>query len=238
MGAADRSLAGRRGAGVTAPVTLAAPAKLTLSLRITGVRADGYHLIDAEMVSLAWADTLTITPGGNGLSADGPFAAGMPLDDTNLVARALRLAGRMIEWSPGVRGGQGLEIAREILSSGRALTRMNAIIAAQGATDFDYRQPALGTHAFDVRATTAGVVTGINNLRLARIAGLAGAPKVKTAGVDLVCRLGQAVAPGDVLYRVYAAYPADAAFAHQASDAASGYTIGAPADVPRVLTEF
>ena len=161
-----------------------------------------------------------------------------PLAPADLREKALRLAGRMIEWSPGVRGGQGLEIAREILSSGRALTRMNAIIAAQGATDFDYRQPALGTHAFDVRATTAGVVTGINNLRLARIAGLAGAPKVKTAGVDLVCRLGQAVAPGDVLYRVYAAYPADAAFADQASDAASGYTIGAPADVPRVLTEF
>lgn len=75
-------------------VAVRAPAKLTLSLRITGVRADGYHLIDAEMVSLAWADTLTITAGGSGLSADGPFAAGMPLDDTNLVARALRLAGR------------------------------------------------------------------------------------------------------------------------------------------------
>ena len=29
----------------------AAPAKLTLSLRITGVRDDGYHLIDAEMVT-------------------------------------------------------------------------------------------------------------------------------------------------------------------------------------------
>ena len=35
-----------------------APAKLTLSLRITGVRADGYHLVDAEMVSLDLADTL------------------------------------------------------------------------------------------------------------------------------------------------------------------------------------
>ena len=43
----------------TAPhrVTLVAPAKLTLSLRITGVRDDGYHLIDAEMVSLDLADT-------------------------------------------------------------------------------------------------------------------------------------------------------------------------------------
>lgn len=75
-------------------VVVAAPAKLTLSLRITGVRDDGYHLIDAEMVSLAWGDTLTITPGGHDLSADGPFAAGMPLDDGNLVAKALRLAER------------------------------------------------------------------------------------------------------------------------------------------------
>jgi 4-diphosphocytidyl-2-C-methyl-D-erythritol kinase len=74
---------------------VAAPAKLTLSLRITGRRDDGYHLIDAEMVSLDWADTLTITPGGAGLSADGPFAAGMPLDHTNLVAKALLLADRV-----------------------------------------------------------------------------------------------------------------------------------------------
>ena len=75
-------------------VTVAAPAKLTLELRITGVRDDGYHLIDAEMVSLAWADTLTIDPEGQGLTADGAFAAGMPVDDNNLVAKALKLAGR------------------------------------------------------------------------------------------------------------------------------------------------
>jgi 4-diphosphocytidyl-2-C-methyl-D-erythritol kinase len=75
-------------------VRLTAPAKLTLTLRVTGVRDDGYHLIDAEMVTLAWADTLTIDPAGHGLSADGPFAAGMPLDERNLVAKALRLVGR------------------------------------------------------------------------------------------------------------------------------------------------
>ncbi len=42
---------------------LVAPAKLTLSLRITGVRADGYHLIDAEMVSLDLFDTVDIGTG-------------------------------------------------------------------------------------------------------------------------------------------------------------------------------
>ena len=74
--------------------TLDAPAKLTRTLRITGVRDDGYHLIDAEMVALELCDRLTVEPGADGLSADGPFAAGMPLDQTNLVARALQLAAR------------------------------------------------------------------------------------------------------------------------------------------------
>ena len=67
-----------------------APAKLTLSLRITGVRADGYHLIDAEMVSLDLADTLEIEPGKGvlvGASADID-----PAD--NLITRALALVGR------------------------------------------------------------------------------------------------------------------------------------------------
>lgn len=77
---------------------LAAPAKLTLSLRITGRRGDGYHLIDAEMVTLELADELTVTPRGSRpdlvLTASGPFAEGMPLDDTNLIARALDAVGQ------------------------------------------------------------------------------------------------------------------------------------------------
>ncbi|MEO7429152.1 MAG: 4-(cytidine 5'-diphospho)-2-C-methyl-D-erythritol kinase, partial [Acidimicrobiales bacterium] len=69
-----------------------APAKLTRSLRITGVRADGLHLIDAEMVSVDLADLLTFS-GGDGLVLVGA-APDVPVDDTNLVRRALALAGR------------------------------------------------------------------------------------------------------------------------------------------------
>ena len=74
--------------------TLAAHAKLTLSLRVTGVRADGYHLIDAEMISLHLADTLRIDPQGSGITVTGPFAQGVPTTSDNLVAKALALAGR------------------------------------------------------------------------------------------------------------------------------------------------
>ncbi len=73
-------------------VVVVAPAKLTLSLRVTGVRPDGYHLIDAEMVSVDLCDTLTFAD-GDGLTVTGVPIPGGPSDD-NLVTKALRAVGR------------------------------------------------------------------------------------------------------------------------------------------------
>lgn len=70
-----------------------APAKLTVSLRITGVRPDGFHLIDAEMVSIDLCDELRFAA-GDGLEVIGATGLAVPADDDNLVRRALRLAGR------------------------------------------------------------------------------------------------------------------------------------------------
>ena len=74
-------------------VELFAPAKLTLDLRVTGVRPDGYHLIDAEMVTLDLGDTLEVDPAGEGLVvvADGRSRPGA---EDDLVVRAMRLVGR------------------------------------------------------------------------------------------------------------------------------------------------
>lgn len=74
--------------------TVPAPAKLTVSLRITGVRDDGYHLLDAEMVSLDLADTLVFEPRRTGLTVTGPYREGVPTGPDNLVARALALTGQ------------------------------------------------------------------------------------------------------------------------------------------------
>lgn len=76
------------------PVTVDAPAKLTLSLRITGVRDDGYHLIDAVMVSLDLADTLVIGPGDELVVETAATGLDVPASDDNLVRRALEAAGR------------------------------------------------------------------------------------------------------------------------------------------------
>ena len=75
-------------------ILLEAPAKLTLSLRVAGVREDGFHLIDAEMVTLNLVDKVRITPNEDGLNFDGPFSSGISTDSSNLVNRALALVGR------------------------------------------------------------------------------------------------------------------------------------------------
>ena len=74
-----------------------AHAKLTLSLKMTGLRDDRYHLIDAEMVSLDLADTLSFDEGDGLTLVTESTAAGalaVTLGDDNLVRRALRHVGR------------------------------------------------------------------------------------------------------------------------------------------------
>ena len=161
-----------------------------------------------------------------------------PRAPIDLRQKALRLAGRLIECDPDVRGGDGFAIARDILDSGRALSRMNAIIEAQGSRSFDPNAPRLGALSFEVRADASGVVAGIDNVQIARIARLAGAPKVPGAGLDLLRKLGHAVAAGDLLYRVHADFPADLEFARQACERASGFTIGGADAQPHVFVEF
>ncbi|MDQ3354062.1 MAG: 4-(cytidine 5'-diphospho)-2-C-methyl-D-erythritol kinase, partial [Actinomycetota bacterium] len=75
-----------------APVVLA-PAKLTCSLRVTGRRPDGYHEIDAEMLTLDLADELTFTDGDH-LEVVGSSGLAVSEGDDNLVRRALTVLGR------------------------------------------------------------------------------------------------------------------------------------------------
>ena len=51
-------------------VNVLAPAKLTVSLRVTGLRADGYHELESEMVTLSLADELDLDEGGASLAVD------------------------------------------------------------------------------------------------------------------------------------------------------------------------
>ncbi len=123
----------------TEAVRLLAPAKLTLSLRITGTRPDGYHLIDAEMVTLDLCDEIIVHPSSQtsveivpAPAAHGHGAAApdwdIPTDGSNLVVRALELAGRTAHVEirkripPGAGLGGGSADAAAVLRWGNCLT--------------------------------------------------------------------------------------------------------------------
>ena len=134
----------------------------------------------------------------------------------DLRQKALRLAGRVIEFDPDVRGGDGFAIARDILDSGRALAQDEPDHRCAGPAAVRLAAPPVAPLSFEVvgaarrrghrRSTTCA---------LARIAQLAGAPKVPGAGVDLLRRLGDAVTAGEPLYRVHARFEADLDFARR-----------------------
>ena len=153
----------------------------------------------------------------------------------DLKQKALRLAGRILEFDPDVRGGQGYSIARDILEDGRALKKMNEIINEQGNINYNFDPAQL---SIEVIAKQNGVVTKIDNLQLAKIASRAGAPMDKHAGVDLNKKLGDAVNKGDVLYRIYAEFPADFKFAQTLANENNGYNIGSANEIIQPYMEI
>ena len=157
---------------------------------------------------------------------------GAPAD---LRQKALRLAGRILEFDPDVRGGYGYSIARDILDSGRALKKMEAIIEAQGAND---HRPGPGSLSFEVCAEQDGFITHIDNYHVAKLARLAGAPMNKGAGVDLLAKLGDEVRKGEPLYRVHAEYQSDYQFALNLTRHKTGYTLGSEHQIDKTFMEL
>ncbi len=68
-----------------------APAKINLTLHVTGQRADGYHELDSLVAFADVGDHLRADPSdGLGLTVEGPCCEGVPTDDRNLVIKAAR----------------------------------------------------------------------------------------------------------------------------------------------------
>ena len=66
-----------------------APAKVNLTLHVTGQRDDGYHLLDSLVVFTNAGDIIKVAPANTlTLVVSGPFAFGVPTDGSNLILRA------------------------------------------------------------------------------------------------------------------------------------------------------
>ena len=88
-----------------------APAKVNLWLRVVGRRPDGYHLLDSLVAFAAVGDTVAATPAeALSLALAGPFAAGVPTGEENLVLRAARA----LAAEAGMGAGASIHLAKTL----------------------------------------------------------------------------------------------------------------------------
>ncbi len=114
-----------------------APAKINLTLRVLGRRADGYHDIESLVAFAGVGDALTFTPGGDlALTVGGPTAAAAGDVADNLVLKAAhalaeRVTGLRLGWftlskrlpvAAGLGGGSA-----DAAAALRLLARANAL---------------------------------------------------------------------------------------------------------------
>ena len=125
-----------------------------------------------------------------------------------LEAKTLRLAGKLLDLCLADSGKKpkesGEEMARNILSSGRALKKMREIIRVQGGdSDVSSESIKLAKYKFEVPAPKKGTITFFNNTDLTVIAKILGCPQDKQAGIYLNGRIDEKVDKNDVLCILY-----------------------------------
>lgn len=118
----------------------------------------------------------------------------------DLRKRALNIAAEIIEFSPNINHGEGLQIATDILDSGKALKKFLAICKAQGGIKDIHKSKI----CYTIESTSSGTIVNIDNLLLAQVAKLAGAPKSKSAGVELLTPLRTIISKSQPIFNVYA----------------------------------
>jgi thymidine phosphorylase len=166
-----------------------------LSLRV--VRTDGARPVGTGIgPALEARDVLRVLRG----EPDAP-------DD--LRERAITLAGHVLEMGGVAVAGAGATRAREVLESGEALRKFEAICAAQGGI----RTPPVAARTDVVHATRRGRIAGFDNRRLAKLAKLAGAPRAAAAGLELHVAAGAVVERGAPLLTIHAETPGELKYA-------------------------
>lgn len=125
-----------------------------------------------------------------------------------LEAKALRLAGKLLNLCfadiPGKENFVGEDVAREMLTSGKALSKMREIIKAQGGDpDIDSTKLEPAPYIHEVKASESGRIVKIDNKEITVICRILGCPTDKKAGMYLNRKLEGTVDKSDILCTLY-----------------------------------
>lgn len=122
----------------------------------------------------------------------------------NLAQKSCELAGALFELVGKCKKGQGYDLAKEILVSGKALEKMKEIIREQKGSVLKSGDIGLAKYKKEIRSNSEGEISRMGVKKLTTIARLAGAPADKKAGVLLMVEPGDKVKTGQSLFEIHA----------------------------------
>lgn len=129
----------------------------------------------------------------------------------DLKKRALSVAAAIIGMVWNQNKEEAYYTALNQLESGKAYEKLVAICKAQGG----FFEPKAAPYSRTVEAPFTGVLTEIDNRKLAMLAKLAGAPDAKEAGVDFLLHLHQQVQKGQPMFTIHANTPGELEYAYE-----------------------
>ena len=121
----------------------------------------------------------------------------------NLANKSCILSGELLELAGRCKEGEGFNLSKEILVSGKALLKMQEIIIAQGGTIKSSEEIKDAKFKTEIFANDDGKIESWDMEILTKLARLSGAPEDREAGL-LLCRyVGEQVKKGDKVLEIY-----------------------------------
>lgn len=117
----------------------------------------------------------------------------------SLKEKSIMIAGAMLELAEKSAKGEGANLAKQILESGKAYQKFHRICMAQGG----FMEPQFAKYKMDIVSTKNGTVTEIDNRRLAKVAKLAGAPRSAASGIYFCAPIGTKIKEKQLMYTIY-----------------------------------
>lgn len=118
----------------------------------------------------------------------------------DLMEKSLFLASEILEMTGKAKKGKGIELARNILDSGKAFEKFKEIIKAQGGV---LRKIKLGNFIKNIPAQKSGIISEIDNKKINALAREAGCPTNKYAGLYIYHNLGEKIKKGERIMTIY-----------------------------------
>jgi len=119
----------------------------------------------------------------------------------DLEAKSLLQAGTIFEMTGKAKKGKGIDLAKQILYSGKAYEKFKEIIKAQNG---NLKRLKLGSFKEDIHSKIKGKVVEIDNRLISALARMAGCPIDKYSGIYLHKHVGDGVKKGEKIMSLYA----------------------------------